>query len=183
MKAKAIETVYKGYRFRSRTEARWAVFFDTAGIEWMYEPEGFEMSDGTRYLPDFYLPESKTFFECKGIMSTEDLYKILMFINESDNPVVVGYPDMTFMACSKTDQYSLESKSNSAIVRCTECGGIYFLGIGGSWACRCCGAYDGNSYVDFIGYGDDKNSPYIPIITAKQSRFEYGETPQGVDFD
>jgi hypothetical protein len=29
MSAKAIETHYKGYRFRSRLEARWAVFFDT----------------------------------------------------------------------------------------------------------------------------------------------------------
>lgn len=53
---KAIETVYKGYRFRSRLEARWAVFFDMLGIEWVYEQEGFEMEDGTRYLPDFYLP-------------------------------------------------------------------------------------------------------------------------------
>ena len=53
---KAIETRYKGYRFRSRLEARWAVFFDALGIEWQYEPEGFELPDGTRYLPDFWLP-------------------------------------------------------------------------------------------------------------------------------
>lgn len=53
---KAIETYYKGYRFRSRLEARWAVFFDTLRIQWEYETEGFEMDDGTRYLPDFYLP-------------------------------------------------------------------------------------------------------------------------------
>ena len=39
---KAIETVYNGYRFRSRLEARWAVFFEAAGIEYEYEPEGFE---------------------------------------------------------------------------------------------------------------------------------------------
>jgi hypothetical protein len=50
---RAIETVWKGYRFRSRLEARWAVFFDALGINWEYEPEGFELSDGTRYLPDF----------------------------------------------------------------------------------------------------------------------------------
>lgn len=56
MTIKAIETRYKGYRFRSRLEARWAVFFDALGIEWQYEPEGFELSDGTRYLPDFWLP-------------------------------------------------------------------------------------------------------------------------------
>jgi hypothetical protein len=29
---KAIETLYRGYRFRSRTEARWAVFFDGVGL-------------------------------------------------------------------------------------------------------------------------------------------------------
>ena len=61
---RAIETIYRGYRFRSRTEARWAVFFDAAGIEWQYEAEGFELN-GARYLPDFYLPELKTFIEVK----------------------------------------------------------------------------------------------------------------------
>ena len=52
---RAIETRYKGYRFRSRLEARWAVFFDALGINWEYETEGFELPSG-RYLPDFYLP-------------------------------------------------------------------------------------------------------------------------------
>lgn len=51
---KAIETRYAGCRFRSRLEARWAVFFNTLGIRWEYEPEGFELPSG-RYLPDFYL--------------------------------------------------------------------------------------------------------------------------------
>ena len=67
---KAIETFYKGYHFRSRLEARWAVFFDTLGIPWKYEVEGFErevedymdettnewVSKTMRYLPDFFLP-------------------------------------------------------------------------------------------------------------------------------
>jgi len=39
----AIETRYKGYRFRSRLEARWAVFFDALGVIWEYEKEGFEV--------------------------------------------------------------------------------------------------------------------------------------------
>lgn len=50
---KAIETEYKGYRFRSRLEARWAVFFDELKLKWEYEPQGFVLSDGARYLPDF----------------------------------------------------------------------------------------------------------------------------------
>lgn len=65
MTIKAIETSYKGYRFRSRLEARWAVFFDALDIEFQYEPEGFE-KDGQRYLPDFYLPQSKVWVEVKG---------------------------------------------------------------------------------------------------------------------
>lgn len=52
---KPIETVYRGYRFRSRLEARWAVFFDALGIDWEYESEGYELPSG-RYLPDFWLP-------------------------------------------------------------------------------------------------------------------------------
>lgn len=62
---KAIETRYAGCRFRSRLEARWAVFFDALGIEWYYEPEGFETAYG-RYLPDFWLPDSKAWIEIKG---------------------------------------------------------------------------------------------------------------------
>ncbi|HEX6827105.1 MAG TPA: hypothetical protein VF077_12380 [Nitrospiraceae bacterium] len=41
---KAIETQYNGYRFRSRLEARWAIFFDIAGIAYHYEPEGYDLS-------------------------------------------------------------------------------------------------------------------------------------------
>jgi hypothetical protein len=53
---KAINTFYKGYRFRSRLEARYAVFFDALNIDWEYEKEGYVLSDGTCYLPDFWLP-------------------------------------------------------------------------------------------------------------------------------
>lgn len=53
----AIETQYNGRRFRSRLEARWAVFFDSLGLDWRYEMEGFTLPSGTRYLPDFWLPE------------------------------------------------------------------------------------------------------------------------------
>ena len=48
-----IETVYRGYRFRSRLEARWAVFFQTLGVPWEYEPQGYKLSDGRWSLADF----------------------------------------------------------------------------------------------------------------------------------
>ena len=90
MKHKAIETPYKGYRFRSRLEARWAVFFDVIGVEWEYEEEGYVLPDGTCYLPDFKLKcwgkrgciEDKPFdlyVEVKGEMTEEDMKKIISF--------------------------------------------------------------------------------------------------------
>lgn len=63
---RAIETVYKGVRFRSRLEARWAVFFDRIGWGWDFEPEGY--TDGKlRYLPDFWVtaPPSPLYWEVK----------------------------------------------------------------------------------------------------------------------
>lgn len=66
---RAIETRYAGCRFRSRTEARWAVFFDALGVAWEYEREGYELPSG-RYLPDFWLPQAESFFEVKGAAPT-----------------------------------------------------------------------------------------------------------------
>ena len=67
---KVIETRFDGYRFRSRTEARWAVFFKIAGIRFEYEPQGFVL-DGIPYLPDFWLPDAEAWLEIKGGDPTE----------------------------------------------------------------------------------------------------------------
>lgn len=50
---KAIDTEYNGYKFRSRLEARVAVFLDAAGALWDYEVEGFALPVNGNYLPDF----------------------------------------------------------------------------------------------------------------------------------
>jgi hypothetical protein len=64
---KPIETRYAGCRFRSRLEARWAVFFDYLDFKWDYEPEGYDLPSGY-YLPDFLLYEDDSqglWFEVK----------------------------------------------------------------------------------------------------------------------
>lgn len=72
-----IQTEYNGYLFRSRLEARWAVFFDEMEIEYEYESEGFRLSNGNYYLPDFYLPQYKMYLEVKR----KDAFKI-EFVSE-----------------------------------------------------------------------------------------------------
>lgn len=88
MDIKAIETKYKGYNFRSRLEARWAVFFDAAGIKYEYEPEGYENEIGGRYLPDFYLPDFDLHVEVKR--NTED--GIAEILDKCENAIQWGGP-------------------------------------------------------------------------------------------
>lgn len=83
MTIQAIETHYAGHRFRSRLEARWAVFLDTLGIKWEYEPQGYLVGpEGgqTPYLPDFYLPKEKLWVEVKG---SEDQLNVQLLVNAS----------------------------------------------------------------------------------------------------
>lgn len=74
-----IETHYADCRFRSRLEARWAVFFDHLGITWQYEPQGFKLPDDSCYLPDFLVHPGtprEFWFEVKGVHpASEELTK------------------------------------------------------------------------------------------------------------
>lgn len=91
MTIKPIETVYQGYRFRSRLEARYAVFFDTLGIQWEYEKEGYDL-DGVWYLPDFWLPDLQRWIEIKGQSPTKsELAKVEKLHNKTDQPSCLFY--------------------------------------------------------------------------------------------
>ncbi len=99
---KAIETTYKGYRMRSRTEARWACFFDALGIDWTYEPEGYDLGEAGWYLPDFWLPlptikypNAGYFVEIKGVKPLDSyLVKLCTLSVQSNHGVwcFVGEP-------------------------------------------------------------------------------------------
>lgn len=92
---KAIETLYEGYRFRSRLEARWAVFFDALGIKYLYELEGFNLDD-IWYLPDFYLPQVKMWAEVKPTDLTKDEYwKCKKLVEQTDEEclLLIGIPE------------------------------------------------------------------------------------------
>jgi hypothetical protein len=63
--AQALPTEYLGVTYRSQTEARWAVFFDALNVQFTYEPETIQLSNGTAYLPDFFIADFNAYFEVK----------------------------------------------------------------------------------------------------------------------
>lgn len=71
----AIETEYNGHHFRSRLEARWAVFFDHMKWKWQYEPQGYDIG-GARYLPDFFVVPLG-WVEVKGSSAPRDLTRLI----------------------------------------------------------------------------------------------------------
>lgn len=156
MTIKAIETKYNGYNFRSRLEARWAVFFDAAGIRYEYEAEGFDM-DGDYYLPDFWLPDidNGIYAEVKGQWKDGDYKKIEKFWETGDHPLVIlgGLP--TKEELDNYDVYGYVDKYE----HCFEIGGPCYSedeGKSGFWdwpylfcVCPACGKVG----IEFDGRG------------------------------
>jgi hypothetical protein len=165
-----IETVYRGYRFRSRLEARWAVFLDAAGIKWQYEPEGFNVN-GRNYLPDFLLPELETFVEVKPTFeAAEQLGPTLLALAKQSNRravFVVGSPN-TENPPEIHAPIDAINFSHPRWYQCAFCGHVFMTGrVLSTHTCEAHGLI-----VPRLAY-----SPRLThaLIQAQRARFEYGE--------
>jgi hypothetical protein len=124
---KAIQTMYSGCAFRSRLEARWAVFFDALGIKWEYELEGFDLN-GINYLPDFYLPDSNLWIEVKPSdnLSQKEIDKAYAFAESlidtgADYMIVFGTPNHDSVhSCFHTKTRVLDAVYLSLCTLCDE---------------------------------------------------------------
>lgn len=172
-KMKIIQTWYKGIKFRSRTEARWCVFFDALNIEWEYEVEGYVLKDGTCYLPDFYLPtfEGGMYVEVKGKFTQQEKELCRDFCYESGHKVLLaeGIPKL---------------KEYIFLVKDTKLDGIvYFTGLPNANRAE----FEDRMFAetglaDFMTQeirpenADQLSLEYLKAISkARNARFEYGE--------
>jgi len=81
---------YAGIKFRSSYEVRLAKAFDAHGIRWLYEPKRFNLGSCS-YLPDFYLPKLKSYWEAKGYFAPESQAKVGLFRTlHPDKPLIVA---------------------------------------------------------------------------------------------
>jgi len=136
---KAIQTFYNGHHFRSRAEARYAVFLTELDVPFLYEHEGWELPGGMRYLPDFYLPEQNCVIEIKGTHPTpEERSKAEALADARQVPVFISYGELVAPAAATNDSHEL----------------VVGLGVSdtGYWWCEC--EYCGLLGLQWRGHGD-----------------------------
>jgi len=158
----AIETHYNGYRYRSRMEARWAIFFDAMNIQWQYELEGYILGNRS-YLPDFFLPTVEMYGEVKPKpFNAREKAVAKQLARESGKPVLmlIDVPDFKPYNAYQPDTW----KSSEIIIM------DYFL-VSKFLPKR----FPASNFItSLLGYGDNYANA---VNEARSARFEYGYTP------
>lgn len=150
-RAPGIETVYRGHRFRSRLEARWAAFFDLVHWPWEYEPIDL---DG--YIPDFVVKFAKPLLvEVKPEFSLSGLQQYRGRIDESGwsgQALIVGAGlldgDDFIGLCRLSEKEQIGPDEfdfwwgEAMSMRCGHCRVFSFYHLPGVWNCARCGGYE-----------------------------------------
>lgn len=130
-----IPTEYGGVKFRSRLEARWAVFMDAARIRWAYKFEGYPLPSGG-YVPDFWLPDLRVWLEIKPATPSareRDLCAQLAYGTSRRVFLALGSPALPADSGGSLHCWAADyDDSPYAFCECPECGelGIEFEGRG-----------------------------------------------------
>ena len=190
---KPIETHYNGYRFRSRLEAKWAVYLDLLNVSYEYEPEGYVL-DGMCYLPDFYLPEFNSYLEVKPssfcgsksidaqekleiLAEGKDSFALLSRGDPFDNDIRIYIPYMhlwTFAEFIKKaevmddDLFHYHKAFDSGIV----VGSRYSKT---DFECKTANGQTSDRIIPFNTVYSYDRIPYEEQKQSRQARFEHGE--------
>lgn len=146
---RAIPTYYSGIKFRSRLEASYAMAFDEFKIRWAYEPEGYNI-DKTNYLPDFWMPDIKTFFEVKGPMipGLSKAKKLYAYFNRYQEDGLWWNPEYMVAWGDELGRMRSIADGDTVLVGlCGVCGEHWLYSSGGYYACRACWFYDGGHHI------------------------------------
>lgn len=166
---RAIPTRYAGVLFRSRLEARWAVFFDAAGISWTYEPERVALTGRSTYLPDF-CTNGSGYVEVKGAEGNLDKPYLLRAVRALGHLTVLGpIPDCRRGVPGRTLLLAQAGKEPLVAVSWAD----YRPGRSLAHAVRPAGEAQPWLSPPFAPGGCTGTCPYD---TARSARFEHGQS-------
>ena len=126
---KPINTSFDGYYFRSRLEAKWAVFFKALGLNYSYEKEGYKLNNGDRYLPDFYIKDWDAFIEIKADKPTAEEIKKCAELNlNSGKLVLLIYGNKPWPGSYKIKIFDKDENyfEDGIFLQCRRCEGLYY---------------------------------------------------------
>jgi hypothetical protein len=158
----AIPTTYRGIRFRSRIEARWAAMFDQLQWPWEYEPLDL---DG--YIPDFVLGFHRPLLvevksELEGLALVQHEPKIENSGWDKEAIIVgaaptLGSKNILGSLWELCDEHGGRGWDDAVWIECFRCG-TSLNSYSGSYECRRCGAHDGDGH--FMALGATELQPY-----------------------
>jgi len=167
----AIETKYKGYNFRSRLEARWAVFFDALGIKWEYEKEGYDLGELGWYLPDFWLPDFSFYVEIKPLTSMREPWSKYDKFTELHRIILVEGAIGEYETYDFGDGFGTECIDLGRFGQCPVCCVPRF-------GFRCAGEFQGTHCKCRPFSESFEFDPEFAVNAARSARFEHGANPQ-----
>lgn len=155
-----IPTTYKGTRFRSRLEARWAAFFDLLSWPWVYEP-----FDADGWIPDFLIEGpapvlvevgpciDRTDYEAKaadGASRYLDLPTLILGVSPTPSFATRGFGGAGAGLLTNDGDWD-DTLADAAWATCRHCSQFGVFHTVGSYRLRACGDADGDNHLGYLG--------------------------------
>lgn len=171
----ALPTTYKGYKMRSRLEAKWACFWDLLGVAWEYELDAFDLGD-VRYLPDFWLPDFRAWVEIKGEIRDDRaglrmLEQCAGLARMDRRPVVLCFSDPFNPRCCVFTHKHMYSESRWTY--CPTCGKLALGVRSGSFSLTWCPRTHQGAPLDIVALKEARNALTSAALAARQRGFGF----------
>ncbi len=162
---KAIPTIYNGVEYRSRLEAQVACLLTNLNADFQYEPQGFDLGDGLKYLPDFFVTNNcayespsehrkEKYDAYEGILAPKQFWievKGNFASKERDEEKVLKFANASFEtieACFNSNNFTQECLEKNP-----DTSGV---GINSKWfVCNCKGGCIKEKCEEYHVYGDE----------------------------
>lgn len=169
------------------------MFFDSLGVKWDYEPEGYDLGEAGRYLPDFFLPALDVWVEIKGkYPDADEIKKAKALAAQSEQEVHIFFGGMAEPTGQKVDGKTEVSGGTRALAvglksnrwpklpqkpmtsiwcQCTTCKAVGIIGI----------RLDGSPHRSICECVGPSLSPMgerllTAYAAARSARFEFGQS-------
>lgn len=187
-----IETWHQSILFRSRMEARWAVFLDEMDVSFSYEQEGFNLGELGGYRPDFWMPSVGKWMEYKPVRPTE-----VEFEKGRRVAALTGHPFVFFYGSMDSPDYRKKNRENGIQIKpsgeeetqywwchCPKCGLVGLEYWGNASRMRCgCGFFKPDDLLDNIdGKHHQFNTDRLVKAYMLARNYQFWEKPP-VDYD